>query len=133
MVPLGVMVMGDVQILIDVVESIGDFAAVVKPAGCQAVIGLGRIQQRQDLPNLLHIQKAVLLHTLAVLCGSNQETILKGVAAEGGMICINAGINHGNPAARTGIAIQPCGVASYHIARGDGIGIHFLIQLINRN
>ncbi len=115
--PLVVVVMGNIQIFVYVVEAKRNLGADIQIL-C-SVAQTGNVQLAQLPADLSRIQQNGLC--LLLLQG-----IVKGRGVKTLMIRINAGINDGNPAAHPRITGSPCVVRANHLGGSGHVGIRRL-------
>ena len=113
-VTLAVVVVGDIQIGVNVVEAEGDLGADIQVGGLQVAVLLEGVE---------------LLQLVSVIRrgdgGDAQalDSVAVSSAAEGGMIRIRAGIDDGYLGACAGIAVGPGEVGADHVGGGGHVGI----------
>ena len=113
-VTLGVVVVGDIQIGVNVVEAEGDLGADIQVGGLQVAVLLEGVELLQ------------LVSVIRRGDGGNAQTldsVAPSRAAEGGMIRIRAGIDDGYLGACAGIAVGPGEVGADHVGGGGHVGI----------
>ena len=108
-VALQVVVMGDVQAVVHIVEAEGHLGAVVHILGSQPLIPLSGMEGRE------HLSKVAFVHAVAVqsLLGQSLEVLVVG---------IQAGIDDRNGHALAGVAPGPGLLTADHGAVGVGLG-----------
>ena len=119
----GVVVMGDVQIFVDVVVAKGNFGIDIQLLG----VCPGDVQQPQFFGNFLWTQQ---IQTVGIfVCGDLMQlslagqAVCKGIRRKALMVGVNAGVNDCNPGACTGITGGP-GMAAANLQEGCGhVGI----------
>ena len=123
-VSLTVLVMGDLQAAVDVVIAKGNLGIDIE------VLRL-ELDRYVQLPgqggDFFCVQQMKALY-IGVWVLSRQRCPLgqgvgKGLVGEGLVVGVNAGVDHGNPAARAGVAVCPGGRGADHRAGGSHVGI----------
>ena len=113
-VTLLVVVVGDIQIGVNVVEAEGDLGADIQVGGLQVAVLLEGVE---------------LLQLVSVIRSGDGgdaqalDSVAVSRAAEGGMIRIRAGIDDGYLGACAGIAVGPGEVGADHVGGGGHVGI----------
>ena len=130
-----VVVMGHIQVAVDVVEDKGQLAVQVQVLSSEVPVPLGHMELAQDPGNLLGVHQVqrghVVLQAHPLLLCLELQGILPGGVREGLVVRIRAGVHHGNPGPCAGVAgvLLHAGGAGHllghHIA-GVGLG-HGLI------
>ena len=122
-VALRVVVMGDVQILIDIVERIGDLGRAVELIGRQAAHALRCMQTGQDLRDVLFRHQIIIGDLLAEAGRGALEAIEERALVKARMVDIQAGIDDGDPAACAGVAVGPGVIGADHRACRSRVGL----------
>ena len=122
-VALRVVVMGDVQILIDVVERIGDLGRAVELIGRQAAHALRCMQTGQDLRDVLFRHQIIIGDLLTEAGRGALEAIKERALVKARVVDIQAGIDDGDPAACAGVAVGPGVIGADHRARRSRVGL----------
>ena len=118
MVALGIVVMGDIQIVVSIVVAEGDLRVDIQIRSAQCLIGLNRslvdVQLLQFGSDVRHIHRgdAAVLHRVGV-----------GIGIQRGMVYVRAGIDDGDLAAGAGVARGPGGSGADHLAGGRHVRI----------
>ena len=113
-VTLGVVVVGDIQIGVNVVEAEGDLGADIQVGGLQVAVLLEGVELLQ------------LVSVIRSGDGGNAQTldsVAVSRAAEGGMIRIRAGINDGHLGACAGVTVSPGNAGADHGRGGSHVGV----------
>ena len=126
MLALGIIVVGHVQILVNVAEAKGRLQVYVQIRGRQARISLGSIQLRKRCGDFLFIQHINGLQILLVvhvgIAGILCQSHCQGQGIKGLMIGIQTSVDDGNPGACAGVAGLPGAVGPGHLSRNQHIG-----------
>ena len=109
-VALGVVVMGDVQAVVHVVEAVGNLGVVVQIGAGQATVALIGVEAGEHAVNVGLGQAGVREHFV----GESGEVLVIGV---------QSGVDDGNFHALTLVALGPGVLTANHLAVGDGPGI----------
>ena len=113
-VTLFVVVVGDVQIGVNVVEAEGDLGADIQVGGLQVAVLLEGVELLQ------------LVSVIRSGDGGNAQTldsVAVGSAVEGGMIRIRAGIDDGHLGACAGVTVSPGNAGADHGGGGSHVGV----------
>ena len=113
-VTLGILVMGDVQAVVHVVEAEGDLGVHIQGGSSQTVVTLVSIQGGQLIGDVLggHQLGAGVLHG-----------VLESAGIQGRMVGVGTGIDDGHLAACTGVTGGPGGGGADHGIGGGHVGI----------
>ena len=121
MVALLVVGVGDIQIVIHVVEAVGDLGVDVQLIGGDAGHLLGGVQLLQNGIRQIssgHQRGAAVLHGIG-----------EGIGIQRGMVGVGTGIDDGHLGAGAGITVRPSHMGADHAAGGSHVGIGGLIVL----
>ena len=121
MVALLVVGVGDIQIVIHVVEAVGDLGVDVQLIGGDAGHLLGGVQLLQNGIRQIssgHQRGAAVLHGIG-----------EGIGIQRGMVGVSTGIDDGHLGAGAGITVRPSHMGANHAAGGGHVGIGGLIVL----
>ena len=127
MLALVVVVMGHIQVLVNVAEAKGGFQVYVQIRSRETAVPGGSVQLRQGLGDLLliqHIQGLQILfivHTgiTGILCQSHCQ----GQGIKRLMIGIETGVDDGNPGAGAGVTGFPGTVGAGHLGGNQHVGL----------
>ena len=114
MVTLLVVVVGDIQIGVNVVEAEGDLGADIQVGGLQVAVLLEGVE---------------LLQLVSVIRSGDGgdaqalDSVAVGSAAEGGVIGVSAGINDGHLGACAGVTVSPGNAGADHGRGGSHVGV----------
>ena len=119
---LAVVVVGHIQIAVDVVVAVGGLGIDVQILGGQGVVPLVGVELGQHGGNVSGVHQ-VQLDSL-FLCHQT-DGILKGGRVEGLVIGVQAGVDDGDQASCTGVALQPGLGRAGHLAGNGHVGLVF--------
>ena len=141
---LRVMIVVDHGALINIVVAKWDFRAYIKVRCCRAgvVLDVQLIQRRRNLCLVKQIQALLIFRLRQILLfGVLFQRIFIARRRERLVVGVDAGVDHGNPAARAGVARRPNRAGADLCRRGRHVGIvyftlidnHGLIARLKRN
>ena len=113
-VTLGVVVVGDVQTGVNVVEAEGDLGADIQILSLQIALLLEGVE---------------LLQLVSVICSGDGgdaqalDSVAVGSAVEGGVIGVSAGIDDGHLGACAGVTVSPGNAGADHGRGGSHVGV----------
>ena len=135
MLAAAVIVVGDVQALVDVVEAEGQLLRAVEVGG-RVVLALQRfvdVELRQLLLDLGGIQQMepgkIAVQVLPRRLGVQRQGVEVALLREGLVVRVRAGIDDGDPAAGAGITGGPGRGGAGHFGRGGHVGVRRLFPV----
>ena len=128
-IALGIVVMGDVQALVNVVKAIRHLRITIQLLGAHTGHLLSGVQLGQHLRHLVLGQQVIIGDGLIEPGSRALQAIQEGLLVKAGMVQIQTGIDHADPAAGAGVAVRPGTVRADHKPGRGGIR-HSRVRLI---
>ncbi len=129
---LGIVIVDDIGVLVDVVVSKSDLAVDIQALGGVCGTDMELIQLGGDLLGIQQVQTGHVGSSVhALLGGVHAQGVLKGGCGHGLVVGVDTGIDDGDPAACAGIAVGPGDVGADLVAGGGHVGIDSLVLIHN--
>ncbi|CDB29331.1 unknown [Firmicutes bacterium CAG:137] len=122
---LGIVVMGDVQIIVHVVVAKRNFGVDIQLVRRDA----GHVKLVHYPVDFCRVQQVVVCYRLTSIGCLFLQGVVKGAGVEGLVICVDTGVNDGNPRSCTGVAGGIRCAGTDHRGGSGHVGIRFQLGI----